>query len=171
MPETELRGRVKWFDPKKGYGFVETEGGPDYLLHANKLPRERGESPRLPLGGETVLFEPARTSSRVEKVVAIDWTTATVPPSPTRRACADVKKVGEFEHAELRRIDRARGFGFLTRGTQFEDIFIHMETLRRCGMYWLQPGDAVMVRYGEGPKGLVATELRAIEPVEGTRNG
>ena len=30
--------RVKWFDPKKGFGFLIPEsGGPDVLLHANVL--------------------------------------------------------------------------------------------------------------------------------------
>ena len=37
-PERSLNGRVKWFDPTRGFGFVVTEdGGPDILLHANVL--------------------------------------------------------------------------------------------------------------------------------------
>ena len=37
-------GRVKWFDPAKGFGFVvANEGGPDILLHANVL-RNFGQS-------------------------------------------------------------------------------------------------------------------------------
>ena len=36
--ETTLKGRVKWFDPTRGFGFVVSEaGGPDILLHANVL--------------------------------------------------------------------------------------------------------------------------------------
>ena len=39
-----IYGRVKWFDPVKGFGFVVTEeGGPDILLHANVL-RNFGQS-------------------------------------------------------------------------------------------------------------------------------
>ena len=39
------------------------------------------------------------------------------------------------------------------------DIFVHIETLRRGGLEDLQPGDDVMVRFAEGPKGLVVAEI------------
>jgi CspA family cold shock protein len=40
------------------------------------------------------------------------------------------------------------------------DIFVHMETLRRFGFTELRPGQTVLVRYGRGPKGLMAAELK-----------
>ncbi len=40
------------------------------------------------------------------------------------------------------------------------DIFVHMETLRRYGMTELRPGQTVLVRFGPGPKGMMATEVR-----------
>ena len=53
-----------------------------------------------------------------------------------------------------------RGFGFLTRGEGTPDIFVHMETLRRYGMTELRPGQTVLVRFGPGPKGLMAAEVQ-----------
>ena len=47
----------------------------------------------------------------------------------------------------------------LTR-PQTPDIFIHMETLRRCGFTELRPNQTVLVRYGRGPNGLIAAELK-----------
>jgi CspA family cold shock protein len=35
-----------------------------------------------------------------------------------------------------------------------------METLRRFGLAELRPGQYVMVRFGPGPKGLMAGEVR-----------
>jgi len=37
---------------------------------------------------------------------------------------------------------------------------VHMETLRRFGITELRPGQFVLVRYGPGPKGLMAAEVR-----------
>ncbi|MBX2989983.1 MAG: cold shock domain-containing protein [Bacteroidetes bacterium] len=31
------RGKVKWFDEKKGYGFIETESGGDVFVHVSGL--------------------------------------------------------------------------------------------------------------------------------------
>jgi CspA family cold shock protein len=31
------QGRVKWYDDKKGYGFIETEGQGDIFFHKNGI--------------------------------------------------------------------------------------------------------------------------------------
>ena len=31
-------GKVKWFDPAKGFGFLSQDGGPDVYVHADALP-------------------------------------------------------------------------------------------------------------------------------------
>jgi CspA family cold shock protein len=37
---------------------------------------------------------------------------------------------------------------------------VHMETLRRFGIAELRPGQTVLVRFGPGPKGMMAAEVR-----------
>ena len=56
--------------------------------------------------------------------------------------------------------NRARGFGFLSQGEGHPDIFIHMETLRKTAIAELIPDQTVYVRFGSGPKGSMAAEVR-----------
>jgi CspA family cold shock protein len=38
-----------------------------------------------------------------------------------------------------------------------------METLRRYGVAELRPGESLLVRFGDGPKGLMAAEVRPLD--------
>ena len=87
------------------------------------------------------------------------------PTAPARpRAAATA--VGGFEIVIVKWFNRSRGFGFLRRGEGTEDIFVHMETLRRYGFIDPKPGDTMLARFGPGPKGLLAAEVR---PLDGVR--
>ena len=35
-----MEGRVKWFDDKKGYGFISRESGQDVFVHYTSIDRE-----------------------------------------------------------------------------------------------------------------------------------
>jgi len=48
------KGKVKWFNENKGYGFIEREDGPDVFVHFTAI---QGEGFRTLAEGEVVEFE------------------------------------------------------------------------------------------------------------------
>ncbi|MCK0197633.1 CspA family cold shock protein [Ancylobacter sp. 6x-1] len=160
-PFVEIAGTIKWFDVSKGYGFIVPDaGGGDVLLHVTCL--RRGGFQTAQEGSRVVVEAIARERGfQAMRVLSMDESTAVHHSQlPQARTHVTVQPVGGFERAVVKWFNRLRGFGFLSRGEGTPDIFVHMETLRRHGLTELRPGQIVLVRFGPGPKGLMAAEVR-----------
>lgn len=163
-PTTEMTGAVKWFDSTKGYGFmVPSSGGPDVLVHISIVERFGRQALKE---GATITCEVIDRQGKLSaySILSIDDSTAVIVPKKDSKPKA--KPVGSEQLAQVKWFNRLRGFGFLTCGEDTPDIFIHMETLRACNMPEIREGDEVWVLAGQGPKGLVAIEVREREALK-----
>lgn len=160
-----VHGRVKWFDPGKGFGFiVGDEGGADILLHANVL-RNYGQNSVADGAGISVKVQMTQRGVQAVEVLEIEPPQGGAFPLMDENAPTSAEDIAALplEPARVKWFDKGKGFGFANVFGRPEDVFIHIEVLRVSGFADLQAGEAVCLRIIEGKRGRMALQVASWE--------
>ncbi len=160
---TVLSGKVKWFDQKKGYGFiVPDDGGPDILLHVSVL-REAGH--QAAYEGTVVscsVVSDQEGKCRAVQIHSLDNSAVVGVPSRVVRnpyVPNEVAGVTGPQMVIVTWFDPAKGFGFVRLSGYPKDVFLHRAVLRAAGMHIPGPGDQLTVYWGQSSKGPTVVEV------------
>ena len=168
--DRRFSGRVKWFNASKGFGFVVVDepNQPDILLHINVL-RSFGQSSVADGAKIELMAQESRRGFQATSIISIDaddsFPVESPEFAPPPRYPTDSSE--PLLPARVKWFDKLRGFGFANVYGKEQDIFLHMEVLRQSGLSDLQPGEAISIRVTDGPRGMMASEIRSWESAVG----
>jgi CspA family cold shock protein len=159
---------VKWFNPEKGFGFVDlTDGSGEAFLHVRQV--EAAGHKALESGTTLVVkVGPGQKGAQVNEIVRVDASTA--EPEPPRRGShlppTGGVPAGRPRPRQLQSTPAApnipgivkwynavKGFGFVTVDGEDDDLFVHVSVLERSSVGGLEPGQRIRVTIVEGRKG------------------
>ena len=159
-----VESKVKWYNPEKGYGFLEPlEDGNDIFMHFSVLD---AAGCRRVEEGDTIVCDigPGRQGKQVLRVLEVKFT----PRDPNRMSPSFMgarmpyvdPETLEDVTGEIKWFNPMKGFGFIYPDDGGRDVFLHASVLRMLGMETVEPGVKVKAKVTSSERG---REARAIE--------
>ncbi len=149
-------GHVKWFDMVKGFGFIVPESaevpiGEDVLLHISVL-REYGETAADE--GARIVCGALRRQRGWQAVNIVEM------DRPRRSIAKETGEAQVFEPVVVKWFNRARGYGFVQRPGNLDDLFVHIVVLRQAGIEEIETGEKLLACIESGSKGEHVTLIK-----------
>ena len=147
---------VKWFNPTKGFGFVQVgEGGQDAFLHISVVDQLGDRD--LPTGTELVCdLAQGRKGLQVAAIHRVESKPEGQEASNHGGGAASTLE------GTVKFFNSDKGFGFVMPDDGGKDVFISARTLQRAGLMSIEPDTRVRLKARMGPKGPVADSIELI---------
>ena len=183
ISQASAKGKVKWFNATKGYGFITLDNGGDAFCHASAL-QATGHSDVPP--GTSIVCDLA-DSQRGLQVVAVhsvDTSTAEAPSRAPRGdrfggggdrfgggyggggygggGHRDSGPSGPMVEGKIKFFNDQKGFGFVMPDSGSGDIDLHASALRRSGVQVVEPDQRIRYSPRQGNKGVEVDKVEII---------
>ena len=166
-----VRALVKWYDPVKGYGFLESEDGSgDLFCHLTAV-HEAGHDTLTQGAVVACSIVQGDRGPQVSRIFSVDPPIAAAGQEDRDRSFdprypgpqSDGPRPADMElSGAVKFFDPARGFGFVVPDEGGREVFVHSSVLFRSGTTDLAPGQRVLVRAERVARGLQATQIEPL---------
>jgi cold shock protein len=185
LSQASARGKIKWFNGTKGYGFVTLDNGGDAFCHASVLATAGHQE--LPPGASIICdLADSQRGMQVVAIHSVDLSTAeTQAPRGPRRDFGghgggdrfgggggygggygghrdSGAPAGPMTEGKIKFFNDQKGFGFVMPDTGNGDVYLHASALRRSGVQQVEPEQRIRFSTRQGNKGVEVDRVELI---------
>lgn len=167
-----VEASVKWYNPAKGYGFLNREDNSgDIMIHFSTLDKVGCAYVK---SGDRVICDvgPGRHGAQVIRVIEVKFGS----PEPRSLSGFLGLQLTPFNPEDLEEIEGVikwynpdKGYGFIRPDNGGREIFIHFSVMRRAGYKTLEPGIRVLAKVYTSEKGQETRMIRILQEKEEER--
>ena len=187
IAQAGAKGKVKWFNGTKGYGFITLDDGGDAFCHASAL-QAAGHAELPPGAGIVCDLADSPRGMQVVAVHSVDLSTAEAPSRGPRRdfgggggrfgggdrfggggdrfggggGYRDAGPFGPMVEGKVKFFNDQKGFGFVMPDSGSGDIYLHASALRRSGISVVEPDQRIRYSTRQGNKGVEVDRVELI---------
>jgi CspA family cold shock protein len=142
-------GVVKWFNPAKGFGFIQPDdGGPDVFVHIAAVERSGLGALDEGMIVSYELEQDRRSGKTSAGQIQVTGQAEVAPrrPAPARGGYDDAPRgapMGGSGAGVVKWFNTTKGFGFIQPDGGGADIFVHISAVERAGLRSLNEGQQV----------------------------
>jgi len=164
-----VEATVKWFNPEKGFGFVEIADGSGDAFLSIKTLQAIGNDTVSPSAKLSVFVGQGEKGRQVTKITAMDDSGTTIAPtcaastaSRPRRVEANLSEGNEV-FGTVKWFSAEKGMSFVEAEDGGKDVFIHISVVKKAALADLSEGQRISMRVIESAKGRQAISVETVD--------